>query len=72
MTRVEIDLTRCMGHGLCYSEVPDLIDDDDRGLAHVRGDGNIPSDRLDAVQRAKRLCPERAVVLSDSTDDPQR
>jgi ferredoxin len=41
MTKLQIDPNRCMGHGLCYSEVPDLIEDDDRGLAHVRGRSRV-------------------------------
>jgi ferredoxin len=65
MTKLQIDPNRCVGHGLCYTMVPDLIEDDDRGIAHVRGDGNVPPDRLDALERAKKLCPEQAVLLTD-------
>jgi ferredoxin len=71
MMTLEIDAGRCMGHGQCYSVVPDLIEDDDRGIAHVRGDGNVPTDRLDVLQRAKKLCPEQAVLLTDEAGDPQ-
>jgi ferredoxin len=71
MKKLQIDPNRCMGHGLCYSEVPDLIEDDDRGLAHVRGDGDVPLDQLDSVRQAQRLCPEQAVVLLDAAGDRQ-
>jgi ferredoxin len=71
MTTLQIDPSRCAGHGQCYLVVPDLIEDDDRGLAHVRGDGNVPPHRLDALQRAKKLCPEQAVLLTDDADDAQ-
>jgi ferredoxin len=66
MTKLQIDPDRCMGHGLCYSEVPDLIEDDDRGIAHVRGDGDVPLGRLEALHKAQKLCPEDAVVLNGS------
>ena len=69
MTTLQINPSRCVGHGKCYLVVPDLIEDDDRGLAHVRGDGNVPSDRLDALRRAKKLCPEQAVLLTDDAGD---
>lgn len=54
--------------------VPDLIEDDDRGIAHVRGNGEVSADQLDAVYRARKLCPEQAVTLvadraQRSTDD---
>ena len=65
MTKVQIDADRCVGHGLCYTVVPDLVEDDDRGIAHVRGGGDVAPDRLDALQRAKKLCPEGAVMLID-------
>jgi ferredoxin len=65
MTKLEIDADRCVGHGQCYSVAPDLIEGDDRGIAHVRENGNVPPDRLDAVERARKLCPEQAVLLTD-------
>jgi ferredoxin len=71
MTKLQINPGRCMGHGLCYSEVPDLIEDDERGLAHVRGDGDVPPDQLNAALKAQRLCPEDAVVLTDAPIDWQ-
>jgi ferredoxin len=52
VTKFEIDSDLCVGHGQCYLVVPDLIEDDERGLAHVRGDGQVPIDRLEALQRA--------------------
>jgi ferredoxin len=64
VTKVQIESNRCVGHGLCYTVVPDLIEDDDRGIAHVRGDGDVPPDRLEALHRAQKLCPEDAVMLT--------
>jgi hypothetical protein len=42
--------------------VPDLIEDDDWGIAHVRGDG---TERVEAMPKAQKLCPEDAVALTD-------
>jgi ferredoxin len=50
--------------------VPDLIEDDDWGIAHARGDGDVPPHRLEALFEAKKLCPEQAVLLTG--DDPLR
>ncbi|MEE3753033.1 ferredoxin [Mycobacterium intracellulare] len=69
MTKLQIDPNRCVGHGQCYLAVPDLIEDDDRGLAHVQGDGYVPPDRLESLQQAQKLCPERAVLLTEDVPD---
>jgi ferredoxin len=71
VTKVQIEPNRCVGHGLCYTVVPDLIEDDDRGIAHVRGDGDVPRDRLHALRQAERLCPEQAVLITPEDGDPQ-
>jgi ferredoxin len=70
MTKLEIDSNRCVGHGQCYTLVPDLIEDDDWGIAHARGDGDVPPHRLEALFKATKLCPEQAVLLTG--DDPLR
>jgi ferredoxin len=69
VTKLQIDPNRCVGHGQCYAVAPDLIADDDRGLAHVRGNGCVPPRRLESLQRAQRLCPEQAVLLTDDAED---
>jgi ferredoxin len=69
MMKFEIDPNLCVGHGQCYLSVPDLIEDDERGLAHVRGDGHVPHPRLEALQRAQKVCPEGAVLLIDDEQD---
>jgi ferredoxin len=69
MMKFEIDPNLCVGHGQCYLVVPDLIEDDERGLAHVRGNGYVPPDRLESLQRAQKVCPEGAVLLTDDAQD---
>jgi ferredoxin len=34
-------------------------------IAHVRWDGNVPPERIEAVHKAQKLCPEDAVSLTD-------
>lgn len=60
--------TCAVGHGQCYLVVSDLIKDDERGLAHVRGDGRMPTNRLEALQRQKS-CPEGALLLTEEAQD---
>ena len=69
MTKFEINSDLCVGHGQCYLVVPDLIEDDERGLAHVRDDGRVPVDRLEALQQAQKSCPEGALVLTEDAQD---
>jgi ferredoxin len=69
MMKFEIDPNLCVGHGQCYLVVPDLIEDDERGLAHARGDGEVPHPRLEALQRAQKVRPEGAVLLIDDEQD---
>jgi ferredoxin len=69
MTSFEIAPNLCVGHGQCYLVVPDLIEDDEWGLAHVRGDGHVPHPRLEALQRAQKVCPEGAVLLIEDEQD---
>jgi ferredoxin len=45
--------------------VPDLIEVDDWGTADVRGDGNVRPERVEAVRKAQKICPEDAVALTD-------
>jgi ferredoxin len=63
--RVSVDASACMGHGRCYDVAPGLFEDDDEGYSVVKRDGLVPPLEADAARRAARLCPERAVTLTD-------
>jgi ferredoxin len=63
--KLEIDWTRCDGHGLCAALLPDRIVMDDWGFPLVRGSGVAPTDEKD-VRRAVALCPALALRLSGS------
>jgi ferredoxin len=60
--RIEItDL--CAGHGRCYVQVPNLIEDDEWGRGTVKGDGTVLPGDVEDAERAVHVCPERAIRL---------
>ncbi len=62
--RIEADL--CEGHARCWETAPDLIEDDDRGRGVIIDPGaDIPAELEEQARAAARVCPERAVILSD-------
>jgi ferredoxin len=61
MSRLEIDWTRCDGHGLCATLLPELITLDEWGFPVIDG-ATGPDDR--AVRRAVLGCPALALRLS--------
>jgi ferredoxin len=60
-----VDPAACMGHGRCYDVAPGLFEDDDEGYSVVKGNGEVPPDEAGAARLAVRLCPERAVTLTE-------
>ncbi|MFD1858354.1 ferredoxin [Aeromicrobium camelliae] len=64
---IEIDATKCMGHGRCYAVAPDLLTDDDEGFVAERGQRwEVPADLLDQAQEAVDACPEGAIAVSSA------
>lgn len=64
--KIRIDEDRCEGHGRCFEMAPDLLDEDDRGRGTVRDpDASVPAALEEQARAAARVCPERAVVLTD-------
>jgi ferredoxin len=63
--KVSVDKELCVGHGRCYDVAPELFEDDEEGYAVVRGDGSVPPGQADAARLAVRLCPERAVTVTE-------
>jgi ferredoxin len=58
---LEIDWTRCDGHGLCAALLPDRISRDEWGFPVLHGT-NLPPDT--AVRRAVAACPALALRLT--------
>jgi ferredoxin len=63
--KVSVDKELCVGHGRYYDVAPELFEDDEEGYAVVRGDGSVPPGQADAARLAVRLCPERAVTVTE-------
>lgn len=63
--RIEADLERCVGAGMCALAAADVFDQD-------ASDGHVlvllerpPADRLDAVRQAVASCPSGALSLPE-------
>lgn len=62
--RVEVDLDRCTGHGICESIAEDVFEVQDDGTVRIDGDEQPESDR-DRMQQAVTQCPAAALRLID-------
>lgn len=65
MHRIAVDGGRCMGHGMCYSLAPHVLEDDDEGYVSLRDDSKvIPDDVLAEAEDARESCPEGAITIT--------
>jgi ferredoxin len=62
--RVEVDLDRCTGHGICESIADDVFEVQDDGTVRIRDNAQPESDR-DRMQQAVTQCPAAALRLID-------
>jgi ferredoxin len=62
--RVEVDLDRCTGHGICESIAEDVFEVQDDGTVRIEGDERPHSDR-NRMQQAVTQCPAAALRLVD-------
>jgi ferredoxin len=61
--KIILDRDRCVGHGLCVLEAPDLFDiGDDSGLAVILNERPEGED-VGAAESAVAGCPERALTI---------
>ncbi len=65
-TRLLVDSDKCQGHNRCRLHIPDLIEIDDLGFAHAKGDGLVPPAQAEKARLAVRNCPEYALRLVDA------
>ena len=66
--KVEVDQEACIGAGNCVASAPAVFDQraDDGVVVLLQ---SMPAaDEYDAVRKAVRLCPTRAIHLSESTE----
>jgi ferredoxin len=65
--RLEIDWTRCDGHGLCAALLPAAISRDDWGYPVIEQD-RVAAQPAAAVRRAVSCCPALALRLGPEPD----
>lgn len=61
--RLVVDGAKCQGHNRCHLIAPQLVEIDDLGFAHAKGDGLVPSELADKARLAVKNCPEYAIQL---------
>jgi ferredoxin len=62
--RVEVDLDKCTGHGICESIAEDVFEVHDDGIVRIDESERPESDR-DRMQQAVTQCPAAALRLVD-------
>ena len=62
--RLEVDVDKCTGHGICESIADDVFEVQDDGLLVIDHDKAATSDR-DRLQQAVIQCPAAALRLVD-------
>jgi ferredoxin len=62
--RVEVDLDKCTGHGICESIADDVFEVREDGSVEIH-DGALPESDRDRIQRAVTQCPAAALRLLD-------
>jgi ferredoxin len=62
--RVEVDLDKCTGHGICESIAEDVFEVQDDGTVHI-DDADRPASDRERMQQAVTQCPAAALRLVD-------
>lgn len=60
--RIQVDLGKCTGHGICETIAEDVFEVDDDGSVRIHGDVRPESDRT-RMQQAVTQCPAAALIL---------
>ncbi len=68
--RVEVDLDKCTGHGICESIAEDVFEVQDDGTVRIHENERPESDR-DRMQQAVTQCPAAALRLRERRRLPQ-
>ncbi|MCV7154709.1 ferredoxin [Mycolicibacterium pyrenivorans] len=62
--KVEVDLAKCTGHGICESIAEDVFEVQDDGTVVIH-DAERPESDRDRMQQAVTQCPAAALKLTD-------
>jgi ferredoxin len=60
--KIQVDYTKCTGHGVCESFAPNLFEINDDGDLVLKSD-IVPDEMLDDVHQAIDACPTLALRL---------
>ncbi|MCC3775008.1 ferredoxin [Streptomyces sp. UNOB3_S3] len=70
--RIEVDVERCCGAGMCVLSAPEVFDQSDEdGRVRVKHPAP-PAEWHDAVREAAEICPSYAIRLRESEDRLRR
>ena len=61
--RVEVDSSRCEGHGLCEQTAPGVYELDDEGMVRLQH-AELPSELETAAEAGSRVCPVAALRIA--------
>ena len=61
--RLDIDWTRCAGHGVCSAALDEMVTLDRWGFPIVGGDGEVAPHLAAAARTAAAACPALALRL---------
>jgi ferredoxin len=64
--KIRIDKARCVGNARCAAVAGDLYPLDDEGYIAV-AEIDVPPGSEDLARRGARACPERIIVVDDTT-----
>lgn len=62
--RIDVDLAKCTGHGICETIAADVFEVEDDGRVHIHGNHRPDSDRA-RMQQAVIQCPAAALILTE-------
>ena len=60
--KTHVDQTKCMGHGMCEMNAPDVFTVNDSGVAEAL-EGELPPELVEDARVGAQSCPERAISL---------
>jgi ferredoxin len=61
--RICVDMDLCQGHGVCCEEAPALFELDGDRVRVL--DESPPEDQREALRRAVKYCPTRAISIEE-------
>ncbi len=61
--KIEFASDRCVGHGQCYANAPELWEPDEEGYSKPKFDGDVPPELEGKARLSANMCPEYAITV---------